>query len=57
MRFRPGIANICLLTQHTTIVRQRIDVPVPRKRKGGGTALGADKVRRSGPLVPLMVSC
>jgi len=38
-----GIANICLLTQHTTIVRQRIDVPVPRKRKGGGTALGADK--------------
>jgi stalled ribosome rescue protein Dom34 len=57
MQFHPGIANICLLTQHTTIVRQRIDVPVPRKRKGGGTALGADKVRRSGPLVPLVVSC
>jgi protein pelota len=40
-----GIANICLITQHTTIVRQRIEVPVPRKRKGGGTALGAEKVR------------
>jgi len=38
-----GVANVCLLTQHTTIVRQRIDVPIPRKRKGGGTALGADK--------------
>ncbi|BGP12890.1 hypothetical protein JCM10213_005157 [Rhodosporidiobolus nylandii] len=38
-----GIANICVITNHTTIIRQRIDVPVPRKRKGGGTALGADK--------------
>ncbi|GAA5921378.1 hypothetical protein JCM1841_002464 [Sporobolomyces salmonicolor] len=38
-----GVANICVITNHTTIVRQRIDVPVPRKRKGGGTALGADK--------------
>ena len=26
-----GTANICLITQHTTIVRQRIEVPVPRK--------------------------
>ena len=25
---------MCLLTEHMTIVRQRIDVPVPRKRKG-----------------------
>lgn len=40
-----GMANICLITNHTTIIRQRIDVPVPRKRKGGSTALGADKVR------------
>lgn len=38
------MANICLITNHTTIIRQRIDVAVPRKRKGGGTALGADKV-------------
>ncbi|SCZ90752.1 BZ3500_MvSof-1268-A1-R1_Chr1-3g02215 [Microbotryum saponariae] len=38
-----GIANICVITNHTTIIRQRIDVAVPRKRKGGGTALGADK--------------
>jgi len=38
-----GIANVCLITQHTTIIRQRIDVPIPRKRKGGGTALGAEK--------------
>lgn len=39
-----GIANVCLITQHTTIIRQRIEVNVPRKRKGGGTALGAEKV-------------
>ncbi|GAA5977326.1 hypothetical protein JCM11641_000065 [Rhodosporidiobolus odoratus] len=38
-----GIANVCIITNHTTIIRQRIDVAVPRKRKGGGTALGADK--------------
>lgn len=29
-----GVATVCLLTEHMTIVRQRIDVPVPRKRKG-----------------------
>jgi hypothetical protein len=46
-----GMANICLITNHTTIIRQRIDVPVPRKRKGGTTALGAEKVRRM--LIPL----
>lgn len=40
-----GVANVCLITQHTTIIRQRIEVNVPRKRKGGGTALGAEKVR------------
>ncbi|GAA5916078.1 hypothetical protein JCM6882_008307 [Rhodosporidiobolus microsporus] len=38
-----GIANVCIITNHTTIIRQRIDVAVPRKRKGGGTALGADR--------------
>ncbi|KAF2787383.1 hypothetical protein K505DRAFT_288059 [Melanomma pulvis-pyrius CBS 109.77] len=30
-----GIANICLITEHQTILRQRIEVPVPRKRRGG----------------------
>ncbi|GJN91743.1 hypothetical protein Rhopal_004766-T1 [Rhodotorula paludigena] len=38
-----GLANICIITNHTTIIKQRIDVPVPRKRKGGGTALGAER--------------
>ncbi|GAA6055575.1 hypothetical protein JCM3770_002495 [Rhodotorula araucariae] len=38
-----GMANVCIITNHTTIIKQRIDVPVPRKRKGGGTALGAEK--------------
>ncbi len=42
-RARAGLANICVITNHTTIIRQRIEVPVPRKRKGGATALGADK--------------
>ncbi|ORX90175.1 hypothetical protein K493DRAFT_278220 [Basidiobolus meristosporus CBS 931.73] len=32
-----GLANICLLTQNMTIVRQRIETPVPRKRKGSTT--------------------
>ncbi|KAJ1982841.1 Translation factor pelota [Dimargaris verticillata] len=32
-----GLANICLLTEHMTIVRQRIDAPVPRKRRGSTT--------------------
>jgi protein pelota len=40
-----GMASICLITEHTTLIRQRIDVSVPRKRKGGGTAAGAEKVR------------
>ncbi|PSN65408.1 hypothetical protein BS50DRAFT_601799 [Corynespora cassiicola Philippines] len=30
-----GMANICLITEHQTILRQRVEVPVPRKRKGG----------------------
>ncbi|OMJ07702.1 Protein pelota-like protein [Smittium culicis] len=33
-----GLANICLLTQYMTIVRQRIDVPIPKKRKGSTTS-------------------
>lgn len=30
-----GLANICLITEHQTILRQRVEVPIPRKRKGG----------------------
>ncbi|KAF1954953.1 hypothetical protein CC80DRAFT_475017 [Byssothecium circinans] len=29
-----GLANICLITEHQTILRQRVEVSVPRKRKG-----------------------
>ncbi|PWN87835.1 hypothetical protein FA10DRAFT_281374 [Acaromyces ingoldii] len=28
-----GTATVCLLTEHMTVVRQRIDVPLPRKHK------------------------
>lgn len=38
-----GSAAICLLSEHMTVVRQRIDTNVPRKRKGGTS--GHDKVR------------
>jgi protein pelota len=29
-----GIANICLITEHQTILRQRVEVAVPKKRAG-----------------------
>ncbi|KAJ3288785.1 hypothetical protein HK104_007959 [Borealophlyctis nickersoniae] len=29
-----GLANVCLVTQNMTIVRQRIETNIPRKRKG-----------------------
>lgn len=32
-----GLANICLVTDFMTILRQRIDVSIPRKRKGDTT--------------------
>jgi protein pelota len=35
--FMPGTAAVCLLSEHMTTVRQRIDVPVPRKRMGSVT--------------------
>ncbi|CAO2649876.1 Nn.00g011680.m01.CDS01 [Neocucurbitaria sp. VM-36] len=40
-----GTANICMITEHQTILRQRVEVPVPRKRKGGvdGHSKGMDK--------------
>ncbi|OXB40022.1 mRNA surveillance protein pelota [Cryptococcus neoformans] len=36
-----GTAALCLLSEHMTVIRQRIDMPVPRKRKGGTS--GHDK--------------
>ncbi|KAI0322478.1 pelota [Amylostereum chailletii] len=33
-----GTAAFCLLSQHMTVVRQRIDIPIPRKRVGSATA-------------------
>ncbi|WWC70401.1 mRNA surveillance protein pelota [Kwoniella pini CBS 10737] len=36
-----GTAAICLLSEHMTTVRQRIDTSIPRKRKGGTS--GHDK--------------
>ncbi|EOA86676.1 Translation factor pelota [Exserohilum turcicum] len=40
-----GTANICMITEHQTILRQKIEVPVPRKRKGGvdGHAKGMER--------------
>ncbi|KAJ2551338.1 Translation factor pelota [Coemansia sp. RSA 1933] len=32
-----GLAVVCLLTQYMTVVRQRIEVPIPRKRRGSTT--------------------
>ncbi|KAI8079940.1 pelota [Halteromyces radiatus] len=32
-----GLANLCFLTQHMTVVKQRIEMPIPRKRKGSVT--------------------
>ncbi|KAJ2701964.1 Translation factor pelota [Coemansia sp. IMI 203386] len=32
-----GLAVVCLLTQHMTVVRQRIEVAIPRKRRGSTT--------------------
>jgi len=31
---KTGLANICLITEHMTILRQRIDMSIPRKRTG-----------------------
>ncbi|KAF1846288.1 uncharacterized protein K460DRAFT_417404 [Cucurbitaria berberidis CBS 394.84] len=40
-----GTANICMITEHQTILRQRIEMSVPRKRKGGvdGHSKGMDR--------------
>ena len=33
-RYQEGLAHVCLVTSSMTIVRAKIDVPVPRKRRG-----------------------
>ncbi|KAJ1921479.1 Translation factor pelota [Tieghemiomyces parasiticus] len=40
-----GLANVCLLTQNMTVVRQRIETPVPRKRQGSATDYEKGMVR------------
>jgi protein pelota len=40
-----GTANICMITEHQTILRQKIELSVPRKRRGGvdGHSKGMDR--------------
>ncbi|KAF8462530.1 hypothetical protein BDZ91DRAFT_698906 [Kalaharituber pfeilii] len=33
-----GLANVCLVTEYMTVLRQRIEVPIPRKRRGNTAA-------------------
>lgn len=41
-----GTAVVCLLTEHMTVVRQRIEVPQPRKRKGLPASSGDKSLAR-----------
>lgn len=38
-----GTAAVCLLTEHMTVVRQRIEVPMPRKHKSLPSSSSSDK--------------
>lgn len=38
-----GLANICFLTPHQTVLKQSIEVNVPRKRAGAGRSADHDK--------------
>jgi protein pelota len=38
-----GIANICFITQFQTVLRQRVELAVPRKRTGVGRSADHDK--------------
>jgi len=38
-----GLGNICFLTSHQTILKQRIETSVPRKRTGAGRSADHDK--------------
>lgn len=40
-----GLANICFITQHQTVLRQRVETSIPRKRQG--RAGDHDKVGRN----------
>lgn len=40
-----GLANVMLITTNMTVVRQRIETPVPRKRKGSTTNYDKGLVR------------
>ncbi|KAJ1949725.1 Translation factor pelota, partial [Linderina macrospora] len=40
-----GLAVVCLLTQYMTVVRQRVEVAIPRKRKGSTTSYEKGVVR------------
>lgn len=37
-----GFANICFITEHMTVLRQRVEVPIPKKR--GGFVANYEKV-------------
>ncbi|KAK9325663.1 hypothetical protein V1517DRAFT_167100 [Lipomyces orientalis] len=39
---QPGFANICLVTEHMTLLRQRVEISIPRKR-AADSAAGHDK--------------
>ena len=38
-----GLANICAITEHRTVLKQRVSTPIPKKRQGGAAA--HDEVR------------
>lgn len=38
-----GLGNICFLTSHQTVLKQRVEVSVPRKRTGAGRSADHDK--------------
>lgn len=38
-----GLANICFLTSHQTVLKQKVEVSVPRKRTGAGRSADHDK--------------
>ena len=38
-----GIANICFITQFQTVLKQRVELSVPRKRAGAGRSVDHDK--------------
>lgn len=33
-----GLANICAITEHRTVLKQRVSTPIPKKRQGGAAA-------------------